>query len=252
MTESETPASAVEAPWVCTSMRGMSPATAVKAAETSSRTAITVGTPRASRVMPWGSARMPPTTTSTVPPMITRAPERARVGVGEERGGERRHRETGGEQQGRGDPTAFGCRGVGIRSLRTTRVGAPQRRPQQRERDRHDEQRGDEHEPPPPHGVDAAGQARPEQRGQDPGGGERREHLGAQRIRQGLRHEHHERGVDERLGGARGGAAGDEDRHRRRETRDDLGDDERGDPPEQHRARARSGRSSHPTRPSRW
>ncbi len=65
VTDSEMPATAVDAPCVCTSMSGMRPATAVNAADVSSRTAMTVGTPRASRTMPWGSARSPPTTTST-------------------------------------------------------------------------------------------------------------------------------------------------------------------------------------------
>ena len=68
VTDSETPATAVEAPWVCTSISGISPATAVNAADTSIRTAMTLGTPRASRATPWGSARTAPTTTSTAPP----------------------------------------------------------------------------------------------------------------------------------------------------------------------------------------
>ncbi len=88
MTDSETPATAVDAPWVCTSISGISPATAVNAADTSIRTAMTLGTPRASRATPWGSARTAPTTTSTAPAPMTATPA-TRVSGSESSGAEK-------------------------------------------------------------------------------------------------------------------------------------------------------------------
>ena len=74
VTDSETPACAVLAPWVCTSISGITPPTAVKAAAISRRTAMTVGTPRTSRAVPRGRARAAPITTTASPPAMTAAP----------------------------------------------------------------------------------------------------------------------------------------------------------------------------------
>ena len=128
VTDSETPATAVDASWVCTSMSGISPATAVKAADTSIRTAMTVGTPRASRAMPWGSARRAPDDDEHRAAADDQGADDPGVRLGEQRRRERRDGQARGEQQRGRDPTALGCRGVGIRGRRTTRVGAAQRR----------------------------------------------------------------------------------------------------------------------------
>ena len=102
-------APAADAAWTRTSISGR--AATPNAADTSSRTAITVGTPWASRL---GEPAWHRTTTSTAPSAMTTTPSR-RVDArrGEKRRRERGHGEPGGQHQCQPRPTMLGCRRAG-------------------------------------------------------------------------------------------------------------------------------------------
>ena len=161
VTDSETPASAVDASWVCTSMSGMSPATPVKAAETSSRSVTTVGSPGAA------------------------APCRA-AAHGRRRRGRRRSRPRGPATPAPGwaaPPAASREQVVTARPAARTRAARTRRRSdaarrispltpgvggaecgsQREERERHDDERRDEDRPPARERVEPARHARAEQ-----------------------------------------------------------------------------------------